>query len=1538
MQKTKGKGGGKETVLKTEEGGSNGGSKPSTNATNTKKTQQKKAVQIPVHPPPGALSLLLPDRNPKSSRGANTNSPSPSPTNNNGAGGRRGSLYKKVTTLKSSQSGFQRSQQLHNPNLMDTHGSASSPRSPKDPFQDTASSFPSIERPVRKNNYVEVPPQFRKSPGLLKLFRERGKLATNSEYQAVLREETAQRQREEAAARDRAQLAAVREMRMSGGVSAVAAAAAAAAASSAASGFQRKRSDPLLGGLEYVTNFLAKAREKEKDNAQEKEKTASMEKEREKLRDRDERGERERTAQHFPAHSNFTAPADSNNSDVERDTPLLVCASGVRQLAAPFKPATPLTNLSLSLLDNKGRTGNGQGVGDGMGMGGGRGDKRGGGRMGRGGLGVGEGTFRSSLSRTQSANKRLSNDEPPVHHEELSRGFSSARNRQGGRETGRERSTSRRRGQRQQTEVPGDAQSTNGRTGIDSSHRAHSIAASGPGSEAQLTGGPPSRAVTIDAMTVDGESIGDAPLFPINVCCAESERGDATGRLLAKSLAACGGKTGGGVGGSPEDDDSPEAYAERQRRRQKMIKELTERINAREREKRRAEEAKRAKAKKRASSNQTMEKAEQDQSDPSPSSLNLSLLPSDSHTDSQRDHPTSPESPKTATHQRTNLATRLGALRSHEPPRSAALRMLTRLRRPPESVRRNSLEDLGERAEEGRRSRRRGRRRPLPLLGEQDGYRVRRTERCCLRMFKEFVDVRKEEEGEAEKMRGRRCTREAESDDDEGGVTGGPDEYDCLCVSDSEEMLIRNLQDDTLAHKYGLSMGCAGGLSGMGKDNKGSLTEEGSTAAFMFGATLQFFREELARVAERERGMAVLDPLGRQSVSPDAPTATSRSPPSLRQSPDRTPRQKNISSSLSASKGKERETSPRRRRKSVRVSSSVSPRGSPSLRSPNRKGSIKDLLSGPTSSSSPEKERLQQSAQQRRMSTQLQAAGEGGANNASARGKEKDKSAEPQVANLLAPKHLDVLMPLKYWPIMSTLNWRLCLISDVLYLLPRLDAALSSFRKDDPSNDRSFVCDFDLEGSCPYKRKEELAVNYDPTLVALSFIYAFIGAFLATTFLVTLREVSSGVWFWSFTAKAALALGCCCVWAMHFFGIGALELGNKSAILPDGTEASYPAHLVVYFNVPLTIASALMVTLCVFGAVWLLARRRVLEKMSFSKLRFLVATLLTGTGVVAMHYSGMMAMNGKFNMVYDVGLVAVSCVLAYVVSAVGLAILLFLPSVFWVQLLASFVIALAVCSVHYTGSLAVTYTYRPNVDWGAGRHSGMWTLIQASSVSDIVSVLALVLAVIDSVYWKQRIKAVYYFSDQLMRGQTREQLEKLKKDKQYQKAAVQDQNLHDVLHQALQELADRGIITTQMTPRNSSIMAQTHSPMNMAQLHETFAEVLRGILPPAEGGGTPFELDGGVEEEEFGEGPAETKKGQDERKVKYEPEENPPADQKKENGEDMAGEEEEDEGFNDLELQVPDDEDGAAASAHTPQPTGKGQQTLSVSFLHMGRR
>uniref|UniRef100_A0A0G4IA85 Uncharacterized protein n=1 Tax=Chromera velia CCMP2878 TaxID=1169474 RepID=A0A0G4IA85_9ALVE len=107
-----------------------------------------------------------------------------------------------------------------------------------------------------------------------------------------------------------------------------------------------------------------------------------------------------------------------------------------------------------------------------------------------------------------------------------------------------------------------------------------------------------------------------------------------------------------------------------------------------------------------------------------------------------------------------------------------------------------------------------------------------------------------------------------------------------------------------------------------------------------------------------------------------------------------------------------------------------------------------------------------------------------------------------------------------------------------------------------------------------------------------------------------------------------------------------------------------------------------------------------------------------------------------------------------------------------------------------------------------------------------------------------------------MKGQTREQLERLKSDEKYQQAAVQDQNLHDVLHRALKELHERGFIiaANPRSPRSSSLIAEAdgqQSPSALRYLHENFAEILKGILPGPLGRlGSPEKDGRGVDKKE----------------------------------------------------------------------------------------
>jgi NO-binding membrane sensor protein with MHYT domain len=88
--------------------------------------------------------------------------------------------------------------------------------------------------------------------------------------------------------------------------------------------------------------------------------------------------------------------------------------------------------------------------------------------------------------------------------------------------------------------------------------------------------------------------------------------------------------------------------------------------------------------------------------------------------------------------------------------------------------------------------------------------------------------------------------------------------------------------------------------------------------------------------------------------------------------------------------------------------------------------------------------------------------------------------------------------------------------------------------------------------------------------------------------------------------------------------------------------------------------------------------------------KLVVAGLFMGLGVTGMHYTGMAAMLMPATIHYDTTLVAASAAIAVVASIVALWLAFNLRG--WVQMLGSaLVMGVAVCGMHYTGMLAATF-------------------------------------------------------------------------------------------------------------------------------------------------------------------------------------------------------------------------------------------------------
>lgn len=102
-------------------------------------------------------------------------------------------------------------------------------------------------------------------------------------------------------------------------------------------------------------------------------------------------------------------------------------------------------------------------------------------------------------------------------------------------------------------------------------------------------------------------------------------------------------------------------------------------------------------------------------------------------------------------------------------------------------------------------------------------------------------------------------------------------------------------------------------------------------------------------------------------------------------------------------------------------------------------------------------------------------------------------------------------------------------------------------------------------------------------------------------------------------------------------------------------------------------------------------------KQTPSPLRLLLGGLGAGAGVSTMHYLGMHAMSiDNGSMTYRAGVVTVSVIVGVLAATAALWILIYLKGEF-ARLLAAFVMALAVCSMHYSGMMGMEYYHNSSI-------------------------------------------------------------------------------------------------------------------------------------------------------------------------------------------------------------------------------------------------
>lgn len=185
--------------------------------------------------------------------------------------------------------------------------------------------------------------------------------------------------------------------------------------------------------------------------------------------------------------------------------------------------------------------------------------------------------------------------------------------------------------------------------------------------------------------------------------------------------------------------------------------------------------------------------------------------------------------------------------------------------------------------------------------------------------------------------------------------------------------------------------------------------------------------------------------------------------------------------------------------------------------------------------------------------------------------------------------------------------------------------------------------------------------EYDRVLIALSFAIAVFGSYVALELASSTRKFSGQI------LGAAIALGGCAIWSMHFIGM-----------------AAYKTSLYTSYDLLPTLAS-LVIAIAITGVGLSVA-----AKDRDSLVSICLGGLIIGTGVVAMHYLGMFGMKLRASIEWDWSIIALSVAIAVVAATVALWLAFNVKSTFQ-RASSAIVMGVAVCAMHYTAMAAATF-------------------------------------------------------------------------------------------------------------------------------------------------------------------------------------------------------------------------------------------------------
>jgi len=195
---------------------------------------------------------------------------------------------------------------------------------------------------------------------------------------------------------------------------------------------------------------------------------------------------------------------------------------------------------------------------------------------------------------------------------------------------------------------------------------------------------------------------------------------------------------------------------------------------------------------------------------------------------------------------------------------------------------------------------------------------------------------------------------------------------------------------------------------------------------------------------------------------------------------------------------------------------------------------------------------------------------------------------------------------------------------------------------------------------------EHVHGSYDTLLVLFSYIVAVVASYTVLDLAGRVSESTGAIrWVWLLFGAVAMGMG---IWSMHFVGM-----------------LAYSLPVPIRYDIVIVVLSVIAAIAASFIALFVVSRGR----LTLSRL--LVGGLLLATGISAMHYIGMAAMQVKLS--YDPFLFALSIVIAIAASISALWLSFYFrkggeSGEVWKKLGSGLIMGAAIAGMHYTGMMA----------------------------------------------------------------------------------------------------------------------------------------------------------------------------------------------------------------------------------------------------------